>query len=104
MAPSAGRSKTFAAQCGLIALLLSGWTLRPHAQAPSEPSMRAAFLFNFAKFTDWPADRLPPAGPMHFCVADTPVAEALAATVAGREIGQHRLVVTRVKTDETLVS
>ncbi|MEO8484666.1 MAG: YfiR family protein [Acidobacteriota bacterium] len=66
------------------------------AQSVSEPALKAAFLYNFAKFTEWPPAGLSPSAPLKFCVADSPVADALEPTLAGRSIGAHPLVVARV--------
>jgi hypothetical protein len=96
------RSNGFAARSCAIAFVLLGWTLSSHAQAPTEPALRAAFLYNFAKFTDWPADRLPPGAPIEFCVAEAAVADALQALVAGRSIGDHHVAVSRIKLDSGL--
>jgi hypothetical protein len=52
----------------------------------SDPALRAAYLFNFAKFIEWP----PPAGeataPLRVCSTDARVAEALFAILAGKVI------------------
>ena len=39
------------------------------AQAVTQPALRAAFLYNFAKFTEWPANSLPD-GSLTLCVLD----------------------------------
>jgi hypothetical protein len=55
---------------------------------------KAAFLFNFAKFAEWPV--LPSGGPIVLCVVgNDPVAVALAETVRGQNIGGHPLDVLR---------
>lgn len=58
--------------------------------------MKAAFVYNFAKFVGWPADALPSAAPLHVCIGDRGVADAFEQIVAGRPIGQHPVVVLRV--------
>lgn len=63
-------------------------------QAGSEVSVTAAFLYNFAKFTEWPA--LPPGAPIDICVvAEAVMADAVAATVRGEQINGHPLGVSR---------
>jgi len=50
-------------------LLLASWQAR--AQLPpgaGEAELKAAILFNFAMFTEWPADSLPPSAPLRVCV------------------------------------
>jgi hypothetical protein len=50
--------------------------------------VKAGFLENFAKFTEWPA--LPPSAPIVLCVvADAAVAAALADAVRGHLIEDH---------------
>ena len=52
------------------------------AQNVTEPSLKAAFIYNFAKFTAWPADALPPTGSFTACV--------LGDTSVYRRAGAHR--------------
>ena len=58
--------------------------------------LKAAFLFNFAKFTEWPG--LSPRDDIVYCVVgDDSVASALSKTVRGQQIAGRRLQVrTRV--------
>ncbi|HEU4694331.1 MAG TPA: YfiR family protein, partial [Vicinamibacterales bacterium] len=53
--------------CSLVLLLL-GWTAHAHAQDVTEVNLKGAFLFNFARFTEWPADSLPADSTMSACV------------------------------------
>ena len=55
--------------------------------------LRAAFLYNFAKFVEWPAAQRPGAGEtIRICVLrDAPFATLLASTVAGKQVGEHAL-------------
>jgi hypothetical protein len=57
------------------------------AQSISAPVATAGFLFNFAKFTDWPDDAAPPGAPMVLCVDDADVAGALTTMATGRAVG-----------------
>lgn len=68
------------------------------AAAGPTPSLeivvKAAFLFNFAKFAEWPA--LLPGAPIVVCiVGDDGIAAALVATVRGQQIGGRALEVRR---------
>ena len=55
--------------------------------------MKAAFLYNFAKFAEWPA--LPPGAPIVVCVVgDDGIAAALVDTVRGQNISGHALEVS----------
>jgi hypothetical protein len=66
------------------------------AQEVTEPTLKAAFVYNFAKFTEWPGGALPPQAPISLCVVAAPaVADALEQTVRGREHAGHPFVVVR---------
>ena len=53
------------------------------AQAVTQPALRAAFLFNFGKFVEWPAESSA-AGPLCVCVLDdAAVEESLAELIDG---------------------
>jgi hypothetical protein len=57
-------------------------------------SVKAGFLFNFAKFTEWPA--LPSSATILMCVVgDERIAVALADTVREQKISEHTLDVSR---------
>jgi hypothetical protein len=70
------------------------------AQTASEPALKAAFIYNFAKFTEWPADSLPAGAPLVLCVAeDAHVEKALAVATKDRHVEQHPLVTKRMDLD-----
>jgi len=57
-------------------------------------AVKAAFLYNFAKFTDWPA--FPANAPLAICiVGDDGIAEALLETVRHQKIDGHPIEVRR---------
>lgn len=85
---------------GAAALIAVAMAARPEAQSISEPSLKAAFLVNFAKFTEWPPEAVGPADPLVFCVTDTPMADALYQLVSNRRIGQHAVTLTRLRIDD----
>jgi len=62
-------------------------------------SITAAFLLNFAKFTDWPADVITADAPLMFCASDPEVADALPDVVEGKSVGAHRVTTSRVSLD-----
>jgi hypothetical protein len=69
-------------------------------QTVTAPALKAAFLYNFAKFTEWPADALAPGTPLALCVIDDrSVSEALVDLTRGRTIDGHALVVSTMKRD-----
>jgi len=64
------------------------------ADAAPEVAVKAAFLYNFAKFAEWPA--LPSGAPIVVCiVGNDGIAAALVETVRGQNISGHTLEVSR---------
>ena len=75
------------------------------AQSAPETTLKAGYLYNFAKFTEWPGDGLPAGTPLTFCVAGDPaVAQLLDQTVARRRIAGHSMNVRQVTPDGPLRS
>ncbi|WP_028101229.1 YfiR family protein [Pseudoduganella violaceinigra] len=78
----------------LTLLLLAGGYAR--AQLPAgadEAELKAAILFNFAMFTEWPTDTLPASAPLRLCVFQ---GNALLTALSGlqeKHVNGHRLVV-----------
>jgi YfiR/HmsC-like len=90
---------------GLFALwtaLLLGLGVDALAQQAAEPTVKAAFLYKFAGYVEWP--------PATFAAADSPfvigvlgadeVAAELERIVPGRTVNDHRVVVRRLKEGE----
>jgi hypothetical protein len=87
-----------------LAMLLLG-TSRVWTQDVTEPSLKAAFVYNFAKFTEWPQDALPPLASFTACVlGDGPVGDALVRTVKGRLLSGRNISVSRVQLEGPLRS
>jgi hypothetical protein len=87
------------AACAALVLGLLGLPgLRLRAQDVTEPALKAAFIYNFAQFTDWP----PPvsnSGPFVMCVLGDPaVGEALTRAIKGRVLAGQSLSVSLVTT------
>jgi hypothetical protein len=77
----------------VTALALSGGSAA--SQSLAAPELKAAFLFNFAQFVEWPADA---EDSLALCVVnDGAVAEALEQTVKGRTAGSRNLTVRYLK-------
>src|SRR4030088_2064904 len=80
-----------------VSLVLAGASIVA-AQDVTEPSLKAAFAYNFAKFTEWPADVLPQGGSFSACVMDEgPVGDALERAVKGRLLSGRPINVQRVR-------
>ena len=66
--------------------------------AVTEAALKAAFVYNFARFTEWSGDSLR-GGPFTMCVlGDDDLASALESTVRQRSVAGHEVVVARVST------
>ena len=64
------------------------------AQEVTEPALKAAFIYSFMKFTEWP-EPLPATDPFVICVLNAPaVASALERTIKGREFAGRRMTVS----------
>lgn len=74
------------------------------AQELSEYQVKAAFLYNFAKFVDWPEPKLDTAdNRLHICVLGAdPFGEELDATVDGKTIQGKWLTVLRLQSGDDL--
>ena len=67
--------------CAALALLLL-MPIPSAAQDVTEPALKAAFIYNFAKFTEWPADVMTTAEPLLLCVlGDAAIGDALERAV-----------------------
>jgi hypothetical protein len=88
-----------------VAIALACSASAASGQDVTAPSLKAAFIFSFAKFTDWPADVLPGTVPFVACVlGDAPVGAALDRTTKGRQLFGHSITVSQVTTDGPLRS
>ncbi len=89
-----------------VAIVASLWAAPPSraagsGEAAATPSeLKAAFLFNFAKFTEWPGDVIRPAQRLLICVArDAAVAAAVERLVKGKAIEGHEVAIVIVNVD-----
>jgi cobyrinic acid a,c-diamide synthase len=86
------------AACGAIALSVSA-----HARSAQsiENEVKAAFLFNFTKFAEWPNAQEHSAEPFRICAAaDAAFTRALDATIQGETAFGRQLVLTTPATVE----
>jgi YfiR/HmsC-like len=84
---------------GVVAGLLSvPWLAR--ADPPSEYHLKAAFVYNFAKFVEWPASAFDSSqAPMHLCIAGTDPFGPILTSVEHKTAQGHELVLKRVPPD-----
>jgi hypothetical protein len=74
------------------ALCLLSWCLSAHAADPPEYRLKAAFVYNFALFTEWPGD----AGmPLNLCVYGSDPFGPEIDVLQGKAIGDRTLAVYR---------
>jgi hypothetical protein len=74
------------------------WPAAAPAEELLELKLKAAFVYNFARLTTWPAAAFAdPATPLEACILDNdPVAPALQQAFAGKVVEGHRLTVRRL--------
>jgi hypothetical protein len=96
--------KALAGARTLLALGLAMWSVTgipesiASADGPSEYQVKAAFLYNFAKFVEWPS---PPQTAIELCVVgEDPFGKILEDTVQGKTINGQPMVVRRLKAGE----
>jgi hypothetical protein len=82
-----------------LSAFLSAGLIQCHAQAISEYQVKAAYLYNFAKFIEWPpADFASAASPFEFCVFnDQTFVEQLTQTVKDKTVAGRMVRVVPVK-------
>jgi hypothetical protein len=85
----------------LLAIILFSLSpvTRAQADAPGEYELKAAFLFKFAKFIDWPKGNLASAqSPFMICVlGEDPFGRALDANLQGKMLGDQSFAIRRLK-------
>lgn len=87
---------------GLLCMLNTG----VKAQASSEYQVKAAFLYNFAKFVDWPAEAFAGSNGMLVIgvIGDDPFGGSLDQAINGKTINGRPLVVRRLRWGQDLRS
>jgi hypothetical protein len=66
-------------------------------QGPSEYQVKAAFLYNFVKFVDWPATPAAQEGPIELCVlGKDPFGGAIERVIEGKTVNGRPLAVRRM--------
>lgn len=82
-----------------IAGMLLALVLAPAAHASGaadEYALKAAFLYNFTRFVEWPPDAFPSGdGPFRICVFGTDPFGARLATLARRRVGTRAIEIAR---------
>ena len=88
------------ASVALVATLIAASGIAEAADVAPDVAVKAALLYNFAKFAEWPG--LPSGAAIAFCVVgDEGIAAALVETVRGQNINGHMLEVSRPQDSAT---
>lgn len=97
--PRGERSLIYLIFCGVLSLGL-GYTARAasvdsrQADPVIEVQLKAAFLFNFLKFTEWPPEALAPNAPLRLAVlTSSETAKIVAAMLKGKTVGDRSVEV-----------
>jgi hypothetical protein len=92
-----GRSCIVAA---LTLVVLGVGAATPMAQDASAPELTAAYLVNFVRFTDWPAEALSDGAPIVICVVGNSwVADSLARLTRNRAVNGRTVTVRATAPD-----
>lgn len=88
------------AAVSLLAVTLSP-SAQPQNEQPGEYQLKAAFLFNFAKFVDWPDGTFAtPTSPFTICIlGQDPFGHDLDDSLRGKTISSRPIVVRRCNSD-----
>ena len=96
------RPKLVCSFCLGMVLLPCGGLRLSHAQSTSEYQVKAAYLYNFAKFVEWPAREFPtPEAPIRLCILNDRSFEAeLSPIVKGKTVAGRPVSVISVQDGE----
>src|SRR6202035_5348467 len=77
---------------------LSTHVIEAQTNPPSEYQLKAAFLFNFAKFVDWPSNSFPDSHSFAICVlGKDPFGRLLDDALSNKTIADRSVVIERLK-------
>lgn len=95
-------SRRVAAACLALCLLAAAGTARP--QAPLESEVKAAYLYKFATYVEWPEGSFARSDSvLQIGVAgNDALAELLARTVGGRSVNGHAVAIRKVRRGESM--
>ncbi len=97
-------NRTVAKLRWLAAVLALAPALTVHAQQATEPAVKAAFLYKFSGYVEWPASAFPaPNSPVVIGIAGSDeVAAELEKLVPGRNVNGRAVLVRRVRDAESV--
>ena len=82
-----------------LALISLAGSMRAAQDNPSEYQLKAAFVYNFAKFVEWPAKAYSgPESPFSICILGAdPFGSVIDDTLRGKTVADHPVVIHRDK-------
>jgi hypothetical protein len=97
--PIRGRRPSRVSALLALALIPFIGTARAAQDSPSEYQLKAAFVYNFAKFVDWPAKVYSgPESPFSICILGTdPFGPVIDDALRGKTVEDHPVIVRREK-------
>ena len=85
----------------LLGVIAAG---NPAQRAVDEASIVVAYLYNFGKFIDWPAEAFTaPDAPMRFCFYGEDTLGALTDTLGGKRVSGHPMEVYQIRRGGSLL-
>ena len=92
----------FAARLAVAVLAVTAFHVNAQESVTDEYQVKAAFLYNFAKFVEWPAGTVGRSSPIAICVLGlNPFGRVLEDTVSGKTVDGKTFVVRRVSDGKT---
>jgi hypothetical protein len=85
----------------LVSFLFAGPGSQPCIAELTEIQVKSAYVFNFIKFVEWPANTVQPEEKLRLCVAGNEQLRASLSALEGRKAGAHELHVVRVDASES---
>ncbi|MBA5637544.1 YfiR family protein [Duganella sp. LX20W] len=76
---------------GLLLAACCGCTFGPASAQVTEYAVKAAFVFNFAVFTEWPAEALPGGAPLQLCAYPGNAMQGALAALGDKQVNGHRV-------------
>lgn len=84
------------AALGIVLASAAGMRVAYAQLQASETQVKAAFIYNFALFTTWPASAMPPDAPMVVCVHPDHPLQAALEKLTGKPVRGHRLEIRKL--------
>lgn len=99
---SAGRFATAACTALIVGLFCASLPLQAQISSTEEYRLKLAFLFNFAKFVEWPADAFPsPQAPLNICIIGRdPFDAELERQVTERNLYGHPVAIRTLRPND----